>query len=237
MQTDWKSIAAVLAPLLAAVVTAGATFVGTVIALLFAWFKERGESTKRSQVIREATDRVLFWKAWQELRIATANDDDLDSIRAKVREELDLVRAGFEQRIHIPSRPNSLMRRLLLLYKPYNEQVWLLRAAFYALLVFAIPGGVILGRICIGAQGDAIDHFGPMIVIHNQPIPNHLTWAYIEQSLDFPAVAGLITIISALGLFWLLLMTGYILMVLLVRWIALDLDKDSISEQLVKLLS
>jgi hypothetical protein len=109
---------------------------------------------RSSRLLKEASDRVDFWKKWLEARIQLSPDDDLIAQRKLAVAELDKAFKKFasldakqtpkeryeqfiERRRHLKG-----FKKWLLLYSPLYAKAWVTRIVFFAYLLL-LPGFVL----------------------------------------------------------------------------------------------
>jgi hypothetical protein len=228
---DWKgvisSLPASIATVLAAILTVVATVVVTALTLAFTWVKERGANARRSQLIKEATEQAAFWKQWYEAQLAASPPDQADHLLKTVNEELDGVATQLRRGLAGPIKPQSTIRRALLLYKPKNTLVWLPRAVFYYfVLSVAVKTAWFFWPTVFYRQMELyIDEAAARIkslVVPPAIPPDHITVGVVLHAISPSGLTLLLLDIAVyfvgIGLF--------VALVLIVRAIAVDLDKD-----------
>ncbi len=135
----------------AALLTAAAGVLTTLITLLVGWLHTRSADSRRTSAIEEAGKRVQFLEAWYRTRMAVV-PDELEESRRLVLQQLDAVmdhvqatetlvgKAGASEEWSAHVSKLSWVRRWLLFYRPVRPLAWLPRAFFYLSAVYLTYG-------------------------------------------------------------------------------------------------
>jgi len=224
---EWRNLLpalpAAVATILAAALTACATLFATALTLLVSRIKQRGDSTTRSLLIKEAKDRIAFWKQWYEAQQSADPSSDAEALRTKLKAELDAVAKDLRRGLVRPAKPNSLIRRGLLLYKPTYSLVWIPRIVFYyvAIQAFYILKPSSVASMFSGPLKQAADSIFKQ---HAGPPPEQITLGLVLGAINPPGLA----IFALLMPYIFFVVFLVIATVLFDRWVAVDLDKDNL---------
>lgn len=144
----------------AAMLTAAAGLLTTLITLLVGWLQERGSASRRLKATEEALKRVQFWEAWHRMRTVIAPGESqgtndivaselsllMQSLKSGESVETEVVHRRREEEHDYAVSRFGRFRRWFLLYKPLRWFAWIPRFYFY-MWVLGACGTFIAGLV------------------------------------------------------------------------------------------
>ena len=117
----------------------------TLIQIIEKFLRERTAQEEMDRSLQRATKQVAFWNSWYKAQQSVRPPEKLAEAKEIVLKELDDLSVA--QRLKpAPTAgqavPDSVVRRLLLAYKPSHAVAWLPRVFFYAFLLYLIVASV-----------------------------------------------------------------------------------------------
>jgi hypothetical protein len=110
---------------------------GTLIGLWVSWRKDFNQDTRRLRLLDEASRELAVLDAYLKVQALCLAEDELRIIKTRVSEraerayaQVDAIRIPVEK---LPLRkvPRSILRRILLLYRPNRIVTWFPRVCYW----------------------------------------------------------------------------------------------------------